>query len=422
VCERIVRSQLLAHLAHNGFQTDKQHGFRPGRSTVTALLTTLEEWKRLLQQHDHFYLIFLDFSKAFDVVDHGILKSKLAAAGIGGQAIKWLSDYLDRRSMSVIIGGVESSRAPVHSGVIQGSSLGPALFSFFSDDIPSCVSDGASVGLFADDVKLYAPVKDQLKISSDNVLNWSTSNSLPLAPDKSIFMIIRRRRALTQEETLSIGETQVRSVTVARDLGVQISDDLECSTHVKHIAKKAFRISNLILRILKTKKMLLYRKAFYSLVLPILEYCSVVWNPFYAKDVNLVESVLRRFTKRAQRKCGLPHECYSARLARWNMPSLEIRRLQIDLIMVFKIMYRFVDLDRDKFFRITMTENELKIYPHTVVSSQRNNTQMNSLAGRTYKIWNQLPLIIKNSISVSSFKYRIKRHSLEDKFDSKLNW
>jgi hypothetical protein len=421
VCERIVRDQMVKHLTSQGMISDRQHGFRSRRSTITSLLSTHNDWKKLLLTASELYAVYLDFSKAFDVVSHDILKSKLSKAGFGGMAICWLIDYLSRRTMSVIVEDKESSKKVVHSGVIQGSAIGPALFSFLAYDIPDHIGNLAMSGLFADDIKVYDEKLTNVEQASQKVVDWSKSNKLPLAPDKSVLIKIRRRRTVNCPEHITIDGSVIHSSNIVCDLGVNISDDLECESHVNIVMKKAFRISNLILRILKTKKIDLFKKAFYSMVLPILEYGSVVWCPLYSKDVNKIEAVQRRFTKRAQYRCGMKKECYVDRLSRWKIQTLEVRRLYIDLVWVYKIIYGHVDIDRNSFFRINQTDNEIKLYPLPIPSCMMNNTQVNTLAQRTYRIWNNLPLNVRNSPSILSFKYKIKMYGLDKQIISKIN-
>jgi hypothetical protein len=322
--------------------------------------------------------------------------------------------------MSVILDEVESTIRYVQSGVIQGSAMGPALFSFFAQDIPTRIGNNASSSLFADDVKLFAVQKDRLMSGVQCASEWSSENHLPLAPGKTIYMRLHRRRSKHPAEPLMIEGVSVPPIAETRDLGIQLRDDLECSSHVTDIVTRAFRVSNLILRILRTKKLHIFKKAFCSLVLPILEYCSAVWCPTYVKDINKVESVLRRFTKRAQYKCGIKSESYSSRLIRWNMKSLEYRRLQNDLIITYKILFGFMDINRNTFFRIVASGMDMKIFPHPVPAKYRNNTQMNSIANRIYQIWNKLPLTVRNSFTVEAFKRRIKQIDLSDKFMSKI--
>jgi hypothetical protein len=217
-----------------------------------------------------------------------------------------------------------------------------------------------------------------------------------------------------------VDNIEIASSRSTRDLGIMISDDLECSGHIGEVISKAFKISNLILRIFKSKRLEIFKKAFYTLVLPILEYASVVWNPVYTTDVVKIESVLRRFTKRAQRKCGVAGESYGSRLKRWKIPTLEYRRVIADLVWVYKVLYGYVDVNRDLFFRIYQTDTEIKIYPLPLSSGLKNNTQTNTLAYRTYQIWNTLPLSVRNSCSVQAFKNNLKKRDLGKSFLSKL--
>jgi ribonucleases P/MRP protein subunit RPP40 len=420
ICERIVRDQLMSYLKLNNMMTDRQHGFRSGRSTITSHLQSQSEWKNLLLQNKEFYMILLDFSKAFDVVDHTVLRRKLKNAGIQGQAFNWISSYLSHRTMSVMLDGVTSSTRPVHSGVIQGSAIGPALFSFFAADIPKEVGDLAATNMFADDVKLYALEKLNLEKATSKVVDWSLTNKLPLAPAKSVLIKIRRRRTPRTVETIKVGDTHITSTTHVGDLGVTIADDLECAEHIRNILSKAFKISNLLLRTLKSKKLELFRKGFLTMVRPIVEYCSVVWSPTYAKDINALESLQRRFTKKAQRKCRIRNEDYSSRLVRWNLKTLESRRIQLDLTAVYKLIHGYMDLNCDLLFTLVWSDNDFKLYPKYIPSQHRNLTQVNTLAFRTYKIWNALPYEMRFSPSIGAFKYKLRKYDLNGKFISKI--
>ena len=104
-------------------------------------------------------VVYFDFSKAFDSVNHDILLMKLKNEyGLNGRLLKFLTDYLRNREQCAIIGGQKSELRLVASGVPQGSILGPLLFVMFINDMTKCVSDKTNIALYADDTKIWREI------------------------------------------------------------------------------------------------------------------------------------------------------------------------------------------------------------------------------------------------------------------------
>ena len=123
--EHIVASNLSRHFEQNVILYDLQHGFRERRSCETQLIQLVEELARNTSQGRQTDLILLDFSKAFDRVNHMKLLHKFHQHGVRGNTLSWIKAFLTGRSQTVVLEGESSSEIPVNSGVPQGSVLGP---------------------------------------------------------------------------------------------------------------------------------------------------------------------------------------------------------------------------------------------------------------------------------------------------------
>ena len=153
VLERLIFKHLHNHFVSNTILTPFQSGFTPGDSTVNQLTYLYNTLCRALDSGKEVRVIFCDISKAFDRVWHAGLVHKLQAAGISGNFLHWLINYLSNRKQRVVLPGYSLSGILSMRGVPQGSILGPLLFLLYINDI--VVDIRSSIRLFADDTSLY---------------------------------------------------------------------------------------------------------------------------------------------------------------------------------------------------------------------------------------------------------------------------
>ena len=161
VMEKIVRENIVTFLTENNLVNSSQHGFMKGRSCLSALLSVYDELINNLSncQPSCIDMIYLDFAKAFDKVDHGVLLHKLKSMGITGDLGNWLLNFLSDRKHFVRMPRGISNDGPVLSGVPQGTVLGPLLFLVLLSDISKDIHH-SSVVSFADDTRVYHQIID----------------------------------------------------------------------------------------------------------------------------------------------------------------------------------------------------------------------------------------------------------------------
>ena len=151
VIERLMYNRLLKYINDNNSLYKYKFGFQKGKSTHMALIVLVDKISEALEKGDCVVGIFLDFSKAFDTVDHTILLQKLNFYGLKGTILSW---YLSNRKQYVTYNSIKSTTEKINCGVPQGSILSPLLFLIYINDL-STVSKACMSILFADDTNMF---------------------------------------------------------------------------------------------------------------------------------------------------------------------------------------------------------------------------------------------------------------------------
>ena len=412
IFEKVVRKYIVKFLEENGKFNDTQHGFRAGRSCVSQLLSHYDKIIDILETGANVDTIYLDFAKAFDKVDHGIVLKKLSLLGIQGKLLIWIKSFLSERTQMVLVNGVLSDPAPVLSGVPQGSVLGPLLFIILMGDIDKNIVH-SFLSSFADDTRLLRKVSgvqdaSSLQTDLEGVYQWAEENNAYFNNKKfealryGIDDIIK----LTTSYTAPDG-TLITEKDHLRDLGVTMSADASFKQHINNICQSANNMCSWILRTFQSRSPELMLTLWKAVVLPILDYCSQLWSPSKMGEIQQIENVQKAFTRKINSSY---RKDYWERLKSFKLYSLQRRRERYRIIYVWKILEGLVPnlLDRSKILEKTSFRyGRLCCVPKiTTVSNRWRSLREGSFCIDGPKLFNSLPPHIRNlkNIDVLHFK------------------
>jgi len=247
VLEKVVRKQIEQYLQKLSLLNDQQSGFGPGRNTGTALLNVIEDARTAIDNRNVTIFILLDFSKAYDSVDHDILLEKLKILGFAEPTRSWFFNYLTSRKQRVVPGSRSSKCLKLNCGVAQGTVLGPlAYVNDVGDALKHCKNQ-----MYVDELQIYLsgqPSQLSLAQKSNNDLmslsNWAYSLGLRLNPNKSQCMLISSKSILNKISSvlrkIYINDSVLPWCSEVKNLGVLIDNTRSWNSLVDSTCRKVF--------------------------------------------------------------------------------------------------------------------------------------------------------------------------------------
>lgn len=286
ILERVIYNRVIKYFNDENLLFCSQYGFQAGRSTELALLEVTKIIQDNMSKKRFTLGVFLDFSKAFDTVDHSILLKKLRLYGLPDLLCKWFESYLKNRKQFVSADNCESSLLSVLCGVPQGSILGPLLFLIYINDFPN-VCQALTAIIFADDSNffyshhciedLFAQVNSALRRISD----WVLANKLSLNISKTkycLFLNRHQKHKLPRDlPLLKIDNYQIERCKNLNFLGVVYDEMLTWKPHIDCIKNKISKNIGILYRARPFLHDSAIKQLYFSFIHSYLSYGNIVW-------------------------------------------------------------------------------------------------------------------------------------------------
>ena len=423
LAEKVVSNRIKKHMVSHNLQEKFQSAYKKHHSCETALLRIHNDILLALDNKKVVALLLLDLSAAFDTVSHEILIERLQnLIGIQGIALDWLKSYLSDRVQQVVINGEVSDLWNLLFGVPQGSVLGPLLFIIYTGPLGEIIrSHNISYHLYAGDTQIYlsfdiselTDAKEMLECCVQDIRLWMNQNMLRLNDDKTELMFIKPRNLTTSSEifSISVGDESTTASPTAKNIGVYFDEHFLMLDQISHICSSAW---GQLRRIGKIRPFLNSKSA------------EHVIHAFVTSRLDQNNSLLAMIPEYQLKK--LKRIQYAAarvllqkRIFGPMTPIiLDLHWLPIPLRINFKILllvYKCLNGLAPKYLseliKLKSPARSLRSSNKVLLECPKSNTV--TYGDRAFsviapKIWNPLPLYIKEATSCDSFKHCLKTY------------
>ena len=254
ILEKLVLSQVSSYLNSHNLYNTCQSAYRPGHSAETAILKVVDDLFLSPNKGNISVLVLLDFSSAFDAIDHPILVHRLHTdLGFTDAILQWFSSYLTDRTHYVPLSSQCSAFTHVHSGVPQGSVLGPKiLFTMYIKPLSAIINSHSIIHhSFADDLQLQmsdppdiiSELLHSMQSSICDIKAWATANMLKLNDNKKELMLVTSKRTKhlhSLPTSITIGNAEIPFKKSVKNLGFILDCHLTMNAHVSNIARTCY--------------------------------------------------------------------------------------------------------------------------------------------------------------------------------------
>ena len=291
IYERVILNQLCQFIENNAIYNQNQSGFRKGHTTTTLLLKLRDDIIKAMNKSEVTLSILIDYSKAFDTIDHQTLVKTLVNLNFGESSIRIFMSYLSERYQYVQVDDKSSSLLPIHFGVPQGSILGPVLFNLYVTELSEQLTSSSIQ--YADDTTLYRHSKisdisnciTAIEKDISYLSKWSSDNNLLFNSEKLQFILFSSKRLaslhkLCDNYSLCIrcAGKSIQQKDYVKLLGINFDNHLSWCAHINDLIKTSHATLRALRSFRRFTPMKVRKSLVEALILSKLSYANVVFG------------------------------------------------------------------------------------------------------------------------------------------------
>jgi hypothetical protein len=414
IYEKVLYARLDKFLVAKNFISQKQYGFRPKSSTLSATIDLVTQIKLKIDQKQIVLGVFIDLRKAFDTVSHQILLEKLRNIGIVDKAHDIFKSYLENRQQVVKINDHQSGPKLVTYGVPQGSILGPLLFLVYINSIQDIGLKGDLI-LYADDTSLFYYSKSihdiiiNVQTDLDLLSNWFNSNLLTINIDKTNYVIFSAKNKKIPDFTQpSINGQVINRKEHEKYLGLIFDAHLTWKLHIEKAKAKLTSLTGALRNISRCfprrVKFLIYN----ALVKPHIDYLIEVWGTAAKTNLNKLQRAQNKLIK-----VLFNYNFLTSTDKIYNdtkIMTVTQTYVYYTCLLIRKILSKGIQTQISFSKNHQFQRMKLRNADNLVLRAPRTNYGNKSLVFEGAKLYNNLPKDIKDCKSMFSFKKYLKFH------------
>ena len=408
--EKIIHNQLYHYLDVNNILSENQYGFRKGLSTSIAIFNVLKKLYDNWNDKNFSGCIFIDFSKAFDTIDHEILTAKFELYGLDKTSQKFMFEYMSYRKHCTTVEGHTSSNTPVTYGTAQGSILGPLIFILYVNDMFSSINQENSMFMYADDTLILTKSDDITEVTAkaekalENVLYWCELNKLSINYQKTKYMIVKHTKS-SSDPSIVLNGSKITTVNQYEYLGMLLDDKLTMNEYVDSMLK----ITNSKIGILAKIRRFISEKTaariYKIMIRPHLDYIDFVVDSASAGRVKKLDNLQRKAVRRIEYCTAKENRLdYMALQDKYNIEDLRLRRKRNLVKIIHSQRKTLKVMDPNDYTKKLRSVNKVKI----TNDFTSINRVFNSPLYRGARLWNTLPADLQSEKDKFAFRKRIK--------------